>query len=52
MNRETAVQELSQRKTPAALDYLSLRGEEVLCNANPGAGASPGVRAVVKLAEL
>lgn len=52
MNCETAVQGLSQCKAPAALDYLSLKGEEVLCNANPGAGFSLGVRAVLKLAEL
>lgn len=48
MSCETAVQELSQPRAPAALDYLSLEGEEVPHNANPGAGAST----VLQLDEL
>lgn len=52
MNCETAVQGLSQCKAPAVLDYLSLKGEEVLRNANPGVGVSLGVSSVLKLAEL
>lgn len=46
------MQGLSQRKAPSALDYLSLKGEEVLGNANPGVGASLGVSTGLKLAEL
>lgn len=42
------MQELSQPRAPAALDYLSLEGEEVPHNANPGAGAST----VLQLDEL
>jgi len=52
MNCETAVRELSQRKAPAAMGCSSLEGEEVLRRADLGAGASPGVSAVLKFAEL
>lgn len=44
MSCETAVQELSQPKALAALGYLSLEGEEVPGNANPGAGAGTALQ--------
>lgn len=52
MSCETAVQEVAQCKARAIVDCLSLKGEEVLSHANPGAGVSLGVSAVLRLAKL